>query len=149
MKMALAFVLLLSAPLAVAQKNVGELLDAGAALLSAEEFRREIVQRVLVGLSPTGSALEVVYTDDGAMQGEGNPAKLPGVTFQNVAPIAGEWTIDNTGKICTSMRISSPGGLVFILPPRCQFWFKHADQYFLADSDTDRSARVLSRKVKQ
>ncbi len=34
------------------------------------------------------------------------------------------------------------------LPPRCQFWFKRGDQYFLSDSDSDRSARVLHRSVK-
>ena len=35
------------------------------------------------------------------------------------------------------------------LPPRCQFWFKLGDTYFLSDSDTDRSAKVLSRTIKQ
>ncbi len=35
------------------------------------------------------------------------------------------------------------------LPPRCQYWFKLGDKYFLSDSDSDRSAKVLSRTVKQ
>lgn len=35
------------------------------------------------------------------------------------------------------------------LPARCQVWFKYADQYFLSDSDSDRSARVLRRTLKQ
>jgi len=35
------------------------------------------------------------------------------------------------------------------LPPRCQFWFKHDRQYFVSDSDSDRSVRVLRRAPKQ
>ena len=35
------------------------------------------------------------------------------------------------------------------LPYRCQFWFKHVEQYFLSDSDSDRRTRVLSRTVKR
>jgi hypothetical protein len=36
-----------------------------------------------------------------------------------------------------------------VFAPRCQVWFKHGEQYFLSDSDTDRRARVLLRTVKQ
>ena len=35
------------------------------------------------------------------------------------------------------------------LPMRCQYWFKLDDKYFFADSDPDRSAKVLSRTIKQ
>jgi Ni/Co efflux regulator RcnB len=34
------------------------------------------------------------------------------------------------------------------LPQRCQYWFKLGDAYFLADSDTDRRAKVLRRTLK-
>jgi hypothetical protein len=58
--------------------------------------------------------------------------------------IYGEWKVDESGNICSSMRIGS-----VVLAPRCQVWFKHGEQYFLSDSDTDRRARVLLRTVKQ
>jgi hypothetical protein len=76
-----------------------------------------------------------------------------GPLYLMVAPISGEWTIDDNGRICTSMRMGTGGGaspgLGVTLPSRCQFWFKYADQYFLSDSDSDRRARVLRRTVKQ
>jgi hypothetical protein len=145
----LAFALLLWAPLAMAQNNIGELLDAGAKKLSIEEFKEEVVQRVIAGPTPSGGNLEVMYAHSGVIQGLGS--------YQGFAPtrasIDGEWTTDDNGRVCTSMRIgagatsSLAGGVM--LPPRCQFWFKYAGQYFLSDSDSDRRARVLRRTVKQ
>ena len=54
MKLLLGLALLLLIPFAVAQNNVGELLDAGAKKISAEEFRQDVVQRTVVGAVPTG-----------------------------------------------------------------------------------------------
>jgi len=39
-------------------------------------------------------------------------------------------------------------GRVF-LPPRCQFWFKYDQQYYISDSDSDRNVRVIRRTVKR
>lgn len=143
------FALLLWAPLAVAQSNLGELLDAGAKRLSVEDFKEEVVQRVIVGPTATGASLEVMYASSGEIQGRGS------LIHQGVssAPIFGEWTIDNNGRVCTSMTIGSGFGAPAFgagpLPPRCQFWFKYAGQYFFSDSDSDRHARVFPRTVKQ
>ncbi|HXL83677.1 MAG TPA: hypothetical protein VN989_06075, partial [Casimicrobiaceae bacterium] len=130
-------------PIAAAQSNVGALLDAGARKLSAEEFRQELVQRVIVGPTPSGGNLELMYATDGVIQGLGMQPP-----FMNTPqPIRGEWTTDDNGRVCTSMQIGSGPGVM--LPRRCQFWFKYAEQYFFSDSDSDRRARVLSRTVKQ
>ncbi len=40
---------------------------------------------------------------------------------------------------------SSTGTLA--LPPRCQFWFKSGEYYYLSDSDSDRHARIIERAV--
>jgi hypothetical protein len=140
----LAFALLLGAPFAVAQSNLGELLDAGAKKLSTEEFKEEVVQRVIVGPTATGGNLEVMYAHSGVIAGRG--AAVPGANSV-LAPISGEWTTDDNGRVCTSMRIGSNPGLM--LPPRCQFWFKYTEEYFFSDSDSDRRARVFRRTVKQ
>ncbi len=139
--------------LAVAQSNLGNLLDARAKLLSADEFKQELVQRLLVGPTASGANLEVIYTTNGMVQGTGSHT-LAGVYPS--APINGEWKIDDNGRVCTSMRISvtgSSGGVVDMggtsLPARCQFWFKYGEQYFLSDSDSDRSARVFRRTLKK
>jgi hypothetical protein len=133
----------------MAQNNLGELLDAGAKKLSVEEFKEEVVQRVIVGPTATGARLEVMYTANGMVQGTG------GMTSSQIAlaEVSGDWTMGDNGRICTSMRIGGAGGAGgqsgVILPPRCQFWFKLAEQYFFSDSDTDRGARVFRRTLKQ
>jgi hypothetical protein len=131
----------------VAQSNLGELLDAGAKKLSVDEFKEEVVQRVLVGPTPAGGTIEVLYARTGVIQGVG---RYSDVTAR-LAPISGEWTTDDSGRVCTAMRIGAVGGAIggVMLPARCQVWFKYRDQYFLSDSDTDRSVKVLGRTVKQ
>jgi hypothetical protein len=137
----LGFALLLWAPLVMAQSNLGELLDAGAKVLSAEEFRNEVVQRVIVGPTLAGGRIEVLYSTKGSIQGVGIPRTAP---TRSATPVNGEWKIDENGKICTSMVIGDT-----FLPYRCQSWFKSGDQYFVSDVDSDRKARVLLRTVKQ
>ena len=155
-KLLSALALLLWMPLAMAQNNLGELLDAGATRLSPEAFKEEVLQRVIVGPTATGGKLELIYTTNGMIQGTGSYTGVIGTSSLSLAPINGEWTIADNGTICTSMRIgSSPsvGGVGNIggvsLPTRCQFWFKYSEQYFFSDSDTDRGARVFRRTLKQ
>lgn len=140
MKLLLGFGFSLWVPLAVAQSDLGALLDAGAKKLSAEEFREELVQRVVVGpLNLQGGSLEIMYANNGVLQGTGQTSSYP-----RLASIYGDWKFDDSGRICSSIRLE-----VVILPYRCQFWFKYAEQYFLSDSDSDRRMRVLRRTIKQ
>src|SRR5438552_1354417 len=143
-KLLSALALLLWVPLAAAQNNLGALLDAGGKVLSPEEFKQELVQRVIVGLTATGGSIEIMYADNGTIQGTGTAPIAPGNRF---ASLNGEWKTDDSGKICTSMRIGGVPGV--ILPFRCQFWFKYKADYFISDSDSDRSTRILRRTLKQ
>jgi hypothetical protein len=149
-KLLLGLALSLCAPFAIGQNNVGELLDAGAERLSPEQFKGEVVQRVIVGPTATGGQIEVMYAANGMVQGRGSSTGIMGAGGVLMSPINGEWTIGDNGRICTSMRIMGTAYTnVVILPPRCQFWFKYKEQYFFSDSDTDRSMGVLRRTVKQ
>jgi hypothetical protein len=73
-------------------------------------------------------------------------AAMPGVIddMEPQGAYLGVWNIDDSGRTCASMVV----GRTF-LPFRCQFWFKYKQDYFIADSDSDRNARVLRRTVKQ
>ncbi len=138
--------LLLLAPLAQGQSNLGELLDTGAQKVSAEEFRREIVLRPIVGPTPTGATIELMYVANGSIVGMGSVVAANS-QVTNTA-FSGEWTIDDAGRICASMKTSAPfGGASAVLPPRCQTWFKSGDAYFISDSDSDRRAKVLRRTI--
>lgn len=153
MNRCLGVTMALLAPLAAAQENLGALLDAGARKLSAEEFQQEVVQRALVGPSATGGSIEVTYTGNGIVQGIGTPPNHSQTrSWVHSVQISGLWTIDASERVCTSMRIFTAGGggaFGSYLPPRCQFWLKLSDKYFLSDSDSDRSAKVLIRTLKQ
>jgi hypothetical protein len=147
-ELSFALALLLWAPIAPAQRTVGDLLNFGAKRLSPEEFKEEVVQRVILGPTAGGGNLEILYAQTGVIQGRGTYSD----TSTRNADISGEWTVDDTGRICTSMRIGGgPGGAIMgvMLPPRCQFWFKYGGEYFVADSDTDRYAMVIRRILKQ
>src|SRR5689334_17094460 len=93
-------------PLAASQITLGELLDAGASRLSAEDFREQVVQRIVVGSTPSGGIMEIIYVGSGSIQGAG---KLQAHEASSLAPIAGAWTTDAKGRVCTEMRISAGG----------------------------------------
>jgi hypothetical protein len=149
---ALGIVFLTAPPLAMAQSTLGEALDAGATKVSAEEFRRDVVQRPIAGLTPTGGTFEIVFTADGAISGAGTASK----GNNQPTTIGGEWKVDERDRVCTTMRAASGqigGGPLqspsLNLPTRCQFWFKVGERYFLSDSDSDRQERVAQRTVKE
>ena len=148
-KLAGGIVLAICTSLASAQSTLGALLDAGATPLTADMFRQEVVRRVIVGPTAAGGSLEVVYTENGTVEGTGTHPNLTMLYGQN-SPIDGQWTIDDQNRICTAMVIKAQAGnTIANLPRRCQFWFKSGDLYYISDSDSDRSAKVLKRMVKQ
>jgi hypothetical protein len=135
---------------ATGQTTLGELLDAGATPLSVEDFKREVVQRILVGRTGGGAELELMYAENGSIVGRGRP---PTNVFAVAAqpPLTGQWSAGSEGKICTVILFQEQ--LVMRSPapsaPRCQYWFKLGDAYYISDYDTDRSAKVLPRTLKQ
>jgi hypothetical protein len=145
-KLLLGLALLLLVPFASAQNNLEELLDGRAKRISAEEFRQHVVQHTVLGSSPMGTRMELIYASSGVIQGRSDQGGLPQGTMVGAAIVSidGVWNIDDSGRICTSMVI----GRTF-LPLRCQYWFTYKDDYFIADSDSDPKAKVLRRTVKQ
>jgi len=98
-----------------------------------------------VTMASASSGHEVAYLQDGAIRGSGYTTALGGISGggRNFL-IEGTWTIDERDRICQTIRAS---GVSFA--PRCQYWFKQADKYFFADSDSDRSALITVRTVKK
>lgn len=133
------------------QTTLGALLDAGAKPLSAAQFQEQVVQRTIVGPLPTGGQMEMMYVSNGTIQGvaAGNSAYITPISGGATAPISGEWRIDDAARVCTTMRIVYGSGTAVVMPARCQHWFKFGNDYFFADSDTDRSVRVLKRTIRQ
>lgn len=127
--------------------------------MSPPQFKEQVVQRQFVGRLPSGAMVELMYTSSGTVAGslrhggggqsvggESNFGHAVGAS-QNW-PVTGEWTIDDSERICATLVINFAQG-ASILPKRCQFWFKVGDKYYESDSDEDRSAKVLVRALKQ
>ena len=125
-----------------APKDLGQLLDAGAKRMSADDFKGEVVQRLLSGDLERGEATELMYIATGLIQGRGKAGDV-GFNPTIEAPLVGRWTIDGGGTVCSAVRIG-----IQTFPTRCQAWFKLGNDYFVADSDSDRGAKVLRRMVK-
>jgi hypothetical protein len=135
-------------PSALAQSDLGQVLDAGGKLVTLEEFKQELVQHALIGPTPTGSSLEIIYTTSGGIQGTGVQPAGPGFA---PARYNGNWVEGENGSVCSTLvfQAGSAGSTQITLPRRCQFWFKVGERYYLSDSDTDRSAKVLLRTIKR
>ena len=131
-------------------ENLGQILDAGARLLSPEEFKENLVQRTIVGPTTSGGTIELLYSPNGRVVGTGfAPGRQIPYDREGVRTgIGGEWKIGERAAICTTLRFGRPTEKGILLAPRCQFWFVSGDKYYLADSDTDRQAKVLVRTIK-
>lgn len=142
-------------PVAFAQSNLGAVLDAGGRQLSADEFKRNVVGRVMrnvdtmragmTGASSGRNSLELVYLGAGGIRGTGQAGLLGGATGGAASfEVEGSWMIDERERVCTSMRMGK-----VVLAPRCQFWYVVDKQYFVSDSDLDRSARISAYMIQQ
>jgi hypothetical protein len=142
----LGLVVLLASRHAIAQARLGELLDAGAKPVSAEEFQKEVVQRPLQGPLDSGLNVEILYTERGALEGAGAPGRFGYVaeTFH----VRGTWKSGAKDTVCTALVLEGPT-IRGNFPPRCQFWYKLGDRYYVSDSDSDRRVRVLVRTVRK
>jgi len=136
--------------------TLGQLLNAGGKLLGPQEFKEEVVQRMLVGTLPSGATVEIMYASSGALAGSllfGGQGNTSGYDFgrrgapQNW-PVSGNWRVDDSERICTSLRITGAQGST-IIPARCEFWFKVLNTYYVSESDEDRSAKIIARSLKQ
>ncbi len=128
---------------ATVPRKLGEVLDQGARRLSGKDFESEVMQRNLEGPTPAGGYLEFMYAANGRI---GGLAKWPITATRN--NFDGTWTIDESGKICTTFEVMS-GTNVAPAERRCQHWYWLGDRFYISDSDSDRSARVIWRKVVQ
>jgi hypothetical protein len=140
--------ILLCPHLVYAQKTLGDVLDAGGSLMSVEQFKQEIMQRLVTG--PTRNEYvthEIMYGSKGSIDGIAftrSVIQAPSITTQ----LTGQWYAGEKDSVCATMLVRSGGGSTVTLPRRCQYWFKVGDQYFLSDSDIDRQAQVFARTIK-
>jgi hypothetical protein len=130
----------LTSATALAQNNLGELLDMGGKKLSKEELVATLSAANLSGETREGSSYQSDYKADGTFAGSFvSPQKRNGTSY-------GTWAVDDTGKVCTD-------GTIRLYEVRqqktCVYHFKNGDQYYISPSDSDRGAFVLKRTIKK
>ena len=142
----LAVAAMLASTLATAQSRLGELLDAGAKQVTADQFREEIVQRSVQGALEPGVNVEIVYTPQGTLEGVGAGGAFS-YSAEWAVRVRGTWSAGDNDDICATVTLDGPT-IRASYRRRCQFWFSLGDRYFVADSRSDRKARAIGRMVK-
>ncbi len=126
---------------ALAQTNLGELLDMGGKKLSKQEVLGSLSGATLSGETREGAVFETEYKADGTYAGSfvSPQNKRNGNTF-------GKWTVDDAGKVC----IDGTARLYQVYPQKsCAFYFKQGNQYYASTSHSDRAAPVSKREIKK
>jgi hypothetical protein len=120
---------------AAAQSTLGELVDAGGKQMTKAEVMATVTGATISGPTKVGGEGRYDYGADGSMIGAGkNPQGRP-------YSLSGKWYVDDSGKWCADFR--TPGGP----GSSCAYLFKKGDQYYVSDSDSDRSTPVLKRTI--
>jgi hypothetical protein len=121
---------------ALAQSNVGELLDRGGVRLGKEALTHDLLASSWVLALKDGA---VTWKADGTYTGY---EKI----YNGGRGIFGTWDVDAEGKLCFMFAATSPG---WTPHPVCSFWYKIGDQYFASRPPFDRSAPIFPRFRKQ
>jgi hypothetical protein len=146
MRLPLGLCVLLASTQAIAQTRLGELLDAGAKRLSAEEFRQQIVQRPLQARLDSGMSAELLFASNGSLEGAGSGGPYS-YAAEWAVQVRGTWAFGDDGTVCTTVMLEGPT-IRANFPRRCRYWFRLGNRYYVADSASDRSARILSRTLR-
>ena len=127
---------------ALPQTTLGELVDGGGKKLSKAEVVEILGGAKLSGPTKAGGTFQADFKTDGTFTGSfQSPQGKGGGMF-------GAWAVDETGKVCTEFTNSRSEGTTGKLS-NCAFWYKKDSDYFISDSDSDRSAALLRRSVKK
>ena len=122
---------------ALAQETLGELLDAGGKMLSKAEVMATVTGTNFSGPTKGGGQFLADYKAGGLLSGVSrNPQGATG-------PLSGTWAVDDSGKLCASFSVGGRRSA------DCGFVYKGRVDYYVCESDSDKSAPVLKRTIKR
>ena len=131
--------IVLSSTSALAQNSLGELLDGGAKKLSKEAVQGALSGAQVSGTSTTGATTDYHYKADGNFSG--NLKNSEGWTTGAV----GTWSVDDSGRLCSEWTLTKNSKKF----KGCGFLYARSDQYYYAESDSDRQAPIYKRVIKK
>ena len=122
---------------AQAQNSLGEAIDAGAKIVSKEDLMALLPGASASGMTGSGVSYRFDYQADASLSGSFR--WTDGRTYG----LTGKWSVNDKGQLCADY-VSHPGNQ---RSTSCYFHFKLRDQYFLTESDSDRSVRLIKRDI--
>lgn len=128
---------------AIAQENLGQLLDEGAKRLSGPELRAALVGATVIGPTPTGTQSQIEIKPDGKASGTI-------ATTRGIIRVNGTWDITDDGKLCVKYQFTvAHTGMSIPDYEGCGFYFIDGEHYFVSSSDTNRGVAALPRTIKR
>ena len=123
-----------------AQNTLGELLDAGGKKLSKEEVQKAVTGARTFGKTASGANGEFEFKADGTYSGVVQSAS------GGAAGVMGKWAAADGGKLCIEW---TPVGRGTNKGSGCGYYYSLSGDYYLSESDSDRSVQVLKRTVRK
>jgi hypothetical protein len=118
---------------ALAQSNIGELLDKGGKKVIKADFDALLPLRVKYKWPQGGGDGDLVYAADGTLQGTESHWRS-----RSDSPTTGTWTFDDNGRWCIKKSLIAWNTTTDL----CWYLFQAGDRYFMSQADIDRSARI-------
>ena len=128
---AAALTLALIAPAAQAQYRVDEIVAKGGQVITAGQFKSEIVGGYVSGASEQGFQFELFYSRDGRLEGMVS-------TPRGSSGLIGTWGISRTNAICVEYTLTASRDIA----TRCVWYWKAGNEYFSTNSRMDDEAAV-------
>lgn len=121
-----------SSTAALAQANVGELLEKGGQQFTKAEWLDSIPLRIQTKW-PNGQGEEdLLFSEDGKITGTGHH-----YGSRSDSPANGQWKVEDDGKVCTPKTFTSWNSST----NQCWYFFKLGDSFFGAQK-TEASSRI-------
>jgi hypothetical protein len=121
---------------ALAQTNLGEVLDKGARPLTKDAVQSLVNGAVYSGTFGNGIQFEMTLKTDGSISGSGRSGGESGA-------ITGNWLVSDKGQLCTKLWNQGQSSDV------CIYIYKVGDDTYTSQSDSNRGATAFKRGFKK
>lgn len=119
---------------ALAQSNVGDLLDKGAKKLTKDDYMSLAPFRLKYVWPQGGGEGDLVYVADGTLSGSEYH-----YSSRSESPATGTWSADDAGKWCMKKHMPVWNSRTDM----CWYTWKLGEDYWGSATDSDRSGRVV------
>ena len=126
---------------ALAQSTLGELFDSGGKKLSKEDVVAALSGATISETTTNRATFHIKYYADGTYSGN-RPAYMGAIEY-GARGVFGTWTVDESGNVCSTTKQWGSNNV------NCRYFYRIGGQYYISNSDSDRSAKVYPRTLEK